>query len=211
MSEQNSERRSVSPVSIIEKIPAEREKELIERAKHDDIVAFEELIAGHQRTVYNFALYLTNDKVLAQDIAQEALVKVFRSLKSFRGDCPFTTWIYRVVRNVFLDELRRAHNKHKNEHVPFEELHNVVTAQAKPGRSDEEDAQLLRQVLHEAMRKLPTDMRTPLVMYELQGFSYEEISQVEGVAVNTIKSRIFRARQYLTQDASLRECWAQLT
>jgi RNA polymerase sigma-70 factor (ECF subfamily) len=195
----------VSPVELSDTLSPAEEQILITKAKNNDIAAFEQLIGRHQRTVYNFALYLTNDRDRAEDIAQEALLNVFRSLKDFRGDSPFTTWLFRIVRNVFIDELRRGHEKYKDKRVSLDDQsHSSRTVE------DTTDDQLVRNALQEALKRLPPAMRIPLIMYELQGFSYQEISTIEKVSLASIKARIFKARKTLLKDQGLRECWAEL-
>ena len=186
-------------------VDPEDEARLILLAQQEDVDAFERLISRYQKAVYNFALYLTNEREHASDIAQDAFVKVFRSLKNFRGDCSFKNWLFRVVRNVFIDDMRRQYHKCRAKSVNYDELTERDTV-----HEDGTEQRIIKEVLCNALERLSLELRTSLVMYELQGFSYEEISAIEGVGLGTVKSRIFKARKKLLKDKDLLECWALL-
>ena len=195
-----------SPVEILPLDPV-KEKMLIEQAQQGDIAAFELLIAQHQKRVYNLAWRLTNDKYQAQDIAQEALVRVFRSIKNFRGDSSFSSWLYRIVHNAFLDDLKKSQRKYDAKHVSLDDQEGFVNATRADTQVDISEEQILKNVVGQALAKLPLKLRISLLLYELQGFSYEEISEIEGASLPAIRSRIAKARKVLSQDQALQEIW----
>ncbi|MBU0581033.1 MAG: sigma-70 family RNA polymerase sigma factor [Candidatus Margulisbacteria bacterium] len=193
----------VSPVALYEKGSA-REAYLITQAQNGDIAAFEQLIFQHQKKIYNIALQLSGNRDQAQDITQEALVKAFKAIKKFRGGASFTTWLYRIVHNTFLDELKKNYQKYDAQHVSLDHDHRLTEEKVV---ADVAEIQMLKNDIHQALAKLPMKLKSVLVMYELQGFSYEEISLIQKDNLNTIKSRIVKARKLLAKDPALKKYW----
>lgn len=168
------------------------QRELIRRAQAGDKAAYEQLVGPHLDRFYGLAYQLMRNQDDAADVVQEALIKAYRSLGSFRGEADFITWVTRILRNTVLDELKRAVRRHEEavEVLP-ESLDRSLEARA--------EQKELSQIVHEAIGQLSPKLREPLVMYDIEGFAYEEISQVLGLNIGTVKSRLNRARESLRQ------------
>lgn len=171
---------------------------LLARARKGDPAAFEELMTPLERGVYFTCLRLVGNATAAQDCAQEALVKAYKNMKSFRGECQLSTWLYRIAYTVCLDELRRQ------KRGPHESLENLSEAGFTPPDKGETPVSALEkkerlEKLNAAIQALPQEMREVLVLSQLRGKSYEEVAQITGSAVGTVKSRLNRAREKLKQ------------
>lgn len=188
----------------------EHEKHCIERVLGGDVNAFEPLVHAYEKTVYNLALRSLGSREDAEDVTQEAFLKAYRSLSSFRGESKFSVWLYRIVSNLCLDRLRARQRR------PVQSL----TVENEEGETDELeiadehfspekllDRKLTRESVQRGLQALPDDARQILLLRELQGLSYEEIGRVLALEPGTVKSRIFRARKrlcaFLLQDGNL--------
>jgi RNA polymerase sigma-70 factor (ECF subfamily) len=177
------------------------EKKLVEKAKSGDIGAFEKLIEGHQKKVFNIALRMIGNYDEASELAQEAFLRAFKSIKSFKGDSLFSTWIYKITTNVCLDEIRR---KKKKKLISLDEDIEHDGSEFKrqikddsPGPESVAENNELKRMVKESINLLPGDYKVVLVLRDIQGFSYEEISRILNCPTGTVKSRINRARQAL--------------
>ncbi|MDO4740748.1 MAG: sigma-70 family RNA polymerase sigma factor [Eubacteriales bacterium] len=171
---------------------------LIKQAIRGDAYAFEQLMRRHEGRMYSVALRMCGNREDAQDCVQEAMLRIYRALDRFKGQSSFSTWIYRITMNTCLDELRRRKVRAstsldtllENGWSPTDETdtpeHRTIEAER-------------RKALSGAIQSLPEDMRSAIVLREMQGLSYEEISDVLAVNVGTIKSRISRGREKLRQ------------
>lgn len=171
------------------------DRDLARRARAGDLRAFERLVLRYERRIYNLALRLLGSPADAEDATQEAFVRAFTSLASFRGDSQFGTWLYRVAVNACHDELRRR----KRERV--DDL-GAAPARARPGAAGTDPERMVeRAEVHDlvgrALADLPAEYRAAVVLRDLHDLSYEEIADALGVAVGTVKSRIHRGRQLL--------------
>ena len=176
------------------------ERELVARAKAGDETAFARLMRENEKRIYNLTLRMTGNVEDALDLSQEAFLNAWRGLKFFKGDSAFSTWVYRLASNVCLDFLRAK--KRRQEIV--DPVHSLDDQDAPPPPADEglrPDAQLERKErsnsLHRALGNLPDHHRQILVMRELSGLSYQEISDVLRLDLGTVKSRLTRARTAL--------------
>jgi RNA polymerase sigma-70 factor, ECF subfamily len=155
----------------------------VERARQGDRDAFEELVRTSQADAYRFALYLTRDRALAEDVTQEAFLRAYRFLGGYRGVERFGSWMFSIVRNCANDAMRR-------------ERRTVQLTEPDRGAVDVADASI-RIELDEALRSISPDHRETFLVVEVFGLTYVEAADVLGVAVGTVKSRMFRARQAL--------------
>lgn len=162
--------------------------ELVARAQAGDERAFETLVRTHIDAVYGHALRFFGDPTAAEDATQEVFVKVFRSLGSFDGRSSFSTWLFRVTRNVCLD-MARARTRVP---VPMD-----LTDFDPPRTGDASDAIALAQAVETAIRTLPPEEREALGAIALFDLSYEQAAEALGVPIGTVKSRVFRARKAL--------------
>jgi RNA polymerase sigma-70 factor (ECF subfamily) len=174
------------------------ERALIERSRRGDIAAFDELVRTYEKSVYNTAYRLAGSYDDAADMAQEAFVRAWNNLKSFRGDSAFSTWLYRIVTNVFLDDRKRKRARPQrslDEAIALDESN--VTRQFEddaPGPEEVAEGAERRMVLERAIQTLPEAQRIVIVLYHTQGLSYEEIAEITNLPMGTVKSKLNRAR-----------------
>ena len=175
-----------------------KENVLIEKSKKGDIVAFEKLIETYQTKVFNIAYNMLNNYDDANDVAQEVFIRVYKSIKNFKGESSFSTWLYRITTNVCLDEIRKRKNRNVvsiDEDIPFDDgevTRQIVDDSPTPDIIAEKKE--LREIVNDAIDKLSEEHKTVIVLRELQGLSYEEISNIINCPERTVKSRINRAR-----------------
>ena len=173
------------------------DKELAEKAKAGDQIAFEQLVIENQNKVYSLALRLVNDREEAADLAQEAFVKAWQGLGSFQGESSFATWVYRLTTNVCIDHLRKKKRREGVE--PAVSLDDENSGWAEPADRASDPQQVLEQsergqALARGLARLPDWQRRVLVLRELSGLSYQEIGEALDIDLGTVKSRIARAR-----------------
>ena len=171
--------------------------DLERRAKEGDQGAFERLVMDNQNRVYSLALRLCGDREAAADLAQEAFIKAWQGLGSFQGESSFATWVYRLATNLCIYFLRMKTRREGVE--PSVSLDDSDSGWAEPA-DRESDPQLVLErsergrALARGLASLPGWQRQVLVLRELSGLSYQEISQALDVDLGTVKSRIARAR-----------------
>lgn len=175
------------------------EKEMIARVLTGDTEAFSELVTLYEKTVYNIALRMVGDRDDAADMTQEAFVKAWSNLPSFRGESKFSAWLYRITTNVCLDFLR---SKSRRPQVSLsaggdDEDRQLDIPDPKAVPEELLMKKLDMEALHRGLEKLPSKHRQILVMRELGGLSYAEIAAELSLEEGTVKSRIFRARKNL--------------
>lgn len=176
------------------------EKEIIERVLGGDANAFEELVLRYEKTVYSLAVRMVSDREDAADMTQEAFIKAYNSLSSFRGDSRFSVWLYRITTNVCLDFLRSKSRRPQLSLTVVDDADEDVQLDIPDPAADPEDQLMKRlgmQSLSEGLKLLPDKQRQILVMRELGGMSYAEIGAALSLEEGTVKSRIFRARKKL--------------
>ena len=160
------------------------ETELIQRAQQGDAAAIREIYRMHAPRVYAIVKRVAGDDGLAEDWSQEAWVRIFRALGSFRGDARFSTWLYRIAVNSALHGQRWRVRRVRHETPMLETV---------AGRTSPEPT-ILRLQLERAMQALPERMRQVLVLHDVEGYTHEDIAELLGVAVGTSKSQLFKAR-----------------
>ena len=190
----------------------EQELQLIRRVQAGETEAFEDLVRAHEKTVYNLALRMTGNPQDAEDMAQEAFLKAYRSLPEFRGESKFSVWLYRIVSNVCLDHLRRQSRRPAVSLTTEDEegeaqQWDVPDESLSPERLLEQ--KLTREAVQKGLRQLPEEQRQILLLREIKGLSYEEIGDILELEPGTVKSRIFRARKrlcaFLLQEGNIPE------
>jgi len=178
-----------------------REAALIQRCAARDEDACAELVAEHQRMVYQLSLNLLSDHNEALDLSQEVFLRVFRTIQGFRGQSALRTWIYRIVVNQARNRQRWWRRRHRAQQISLDEHMRDHGELPAPGDTGSPDRALGQKQLGERIRaaldRLPFDQRTALILREVDGLRYEEIAFTLGVAVGTVKSRLTRARQAL--------------
>jgi len=167
--------------------------ELLAACRRGDPRAFEEVVRRTHRHVYTQALRLVGDRQEAEDVAQEAYLRVFRGLPGFRGDARFETWLYRIVANAAMSHLRRRRR--------FGEL--LVEGEEEPAEIPSDlrlaDQAVDRDALSRALYGLPASMRSVVVLKDIYGLSCQEIGDQLGVSEGAVKVRLHRARRRLKE------------
>lgn len=174
---------------------------LVARAKNNDTSAFEELVRSYQNKVYSLCLQLTGNSADAQDLAQETFIKAYRSLASFRNEADFGTWLHRIAVNSWLNKKRRVNERmtvsldEPYQNDGREIAREVAAADADPLQSLE--LKEFRSLVQKAVRSLTEEHRAVIVLRDIEGYSYEEMSKLLGCSLGTVKSRINRAREVM--------------
>ena len=161
------------------------DEELIRRYVLGSAGAFETLVRRHERRVYNVAFRILGREEDARDASQDAFMTALRALPSFRGEAAFTTWIHRVTVNACYDMLRKRKR---------EPLAEVGEPREEPSPVDHADATAVAVDVQRALGFVPEEFRTPLVLHDVQDLPYDEIAEILGVPLGTVKSRIHRGR-----------------
>jgi len=156
-----------------------------------DKSAFQILVKRHKEKVRNIIYITMNNSALVDDIAQEVFITVYRNLKHFRFESQFTTWLYRITVNRCKDYLRKINVR--KIFSPLEEG-SEITEFATPVENND-----VSKIVTDAISKLPVKLRMPLILKDIEGFSYQEISETLNCEMGTIKSRIFRGREKLKE------------
>ena len=162
--------------------------ELVVRAKKGDTGAFSVLVQRHQNLVFNLSYRFMRDSALAEDMAQEAFLKAFRLLNGFRGDCNFSTWMYRVTVSVCLTEINR---RKKRQEVELQPMDGRQEADSHVESSD------VSELIRGCVKLLPARYASIITLYYLKEIPYEEIAQVMQIPMGTLKTWMYRARNQL--------------
>ncbi len=177
--------------------------DIIKRAQKGEKEAFEAIYREFEGLVYNTAYYMTKNSDDACDIAQEVFIKVYKALPNFRGDCKFSSWIYRICVNTVNDHLRRS-SRHKTVSLSvYDEDKDEDSQLDIPDENEENspeaamDKKIASETIRDAICSLPDDMKQIIILRDIEGYSYEELCGMLGLKEGTVKSRINRARTIL--------------
>ena len=179
-------------------IQDDNDQQLVQRVQKGDKAAFDLLVRKYQHRVLKLVGRFVSDAAEAEDVAQEAFLKAYRALPAFRGDSAFYTWLYRIAINTAKNTLVSSRRRPVDFDLDLQdpEQHD---RQALLKDADTPEGVLLtdeiRGVVERALEQLPEDLRTAIVLRELEGLSYEEIAEAMDCPVGTVRSRIFRARE----------------
>ena len=185
----------------------DRSIQLVEAFLQDDQNAFDQLICLRKSMVFNLCYRFLGNYEDADDCAQEVFIKVYRSLKKFRFECNFTTWLYRITVNTCKNKLKsleyrlRFKKMRLNNNRPHEE--NASQSVEIGDETYSPDSSLRRneisQLIQEAVNRLPAPQKMVVVLRDMEGRSYEEIAEITGFKLGTVKSKLSRARQELRE------------
>ncbi len=178
------------------------DRELVTAVLAGDQGAYRVLVERYQSRIFAVAFGLLHNSEDAREVAQEAFIKAYRNLKSFRQDSSFYTWLYRITVNLGIDLRRRAYRQRETELdetrlTPDEAHHTGPRPMANPGQSLERKQ--LGGRIQAAIDTLPEDQKTAIVLREIQGLSYKEIAEAMDCAEGTVMSRLFYARKKLQE------------
>ena len=165
---------------------------LLRRAQGGDPEAFGQLMEPLEQLVWRVCWHYTGNREAAEDCGQEAMVRIWRSLESYRGECALESWVYRIAANCCMDWLRK---KKRDRSVSVEPLREqgFDPADDAPGTEEQVVQTDERRRLREAIRQLPDDQREALILTQLEKVPYEEAARALGVSEGTVKSRVNRA------------------
>jgi RNA polymerase sigma-70 factor, ECF subfamily len=176
---------------------------LVSRAQTGDHSAYNALVRKHEQRAYKFAFRLTRDPEEAADVVAEAFVRVFNALPNFKGQSTFTTWLYRILTNCFLDLKKKDKGKYNlsldaSLQTDESEVHRQLEDPNASPQQDAERAERERR-MQRAVHRLPEYQRALVVMYHAEQMSYDEIAAALDLPVGTVKSRLNRARVTLKE------------
>jgi RNA polymerase sigma-70 factor (ECF subfamily) len=176
---------------------------LVRRVQQGDRSAFDLLVVKYQHKILKLIMRYVRDSSEAMDVAQEAFLKAYRAAPSFRGDSAFYTWLYRIAINTAKNHLVALGRKPTHftldtqdpeQSEVLADLHDLDTPEGF-AQSDE-----IRDIINKTIRNLPEELRTAILLREIEGMSYEEIAQTMECPVGTVRSRIFRAREAIDRE-----------
>ena len=171
---------------------------LLRRAQRGDPEAFGQLMEPMEQLVWRVCWHYTGDREASSDCAQDAMIRIWRGLESYRGDCAFESWVYRIAANCCMDWLRKKKRDRSVSMEPMREQ-GFDPADTSPGTEDQVVAKDEHRRLREAISLLPEEQREALVMTQLEKIPYEEAAQLLGVSEGTVKSRVNRAKARLKE------------
>ena len=182
----------------------EVDQQLVERAQRGDKRAFELLVLKYQRKLGRLLSRFVRDSAEVEDVTQEAFIKAYRALPSFRGDSAFYTWLYRIGINTAKNYLvalgRRAPTTTGFDNEEAESFEDAEQLRDSSTPESELHGKEIAATVNHAMDALPPDLRTAITLREIEGLSYEEIASVMNCPVGTVRSRIFRARDAIAAE-----------
>ncbi len=178
--------------------------ELLKKASKGDIKEFEVIYKAASGFVYNVALRVTGHREDAEEATQEVFLKIFEGLKSFKFRSSFKTWVYRITVNASLNVRKRAQNR-SGKMVEYDE--NIADAGSEHDNSVERstDIRSSKEIVDNLLAKLSADYRACIVLREMQGLSYEEVAKALNININTVRTRLKRAREILMKGVTANE------
>jgi len=181
----------------------EIDQQLVDRAQRGDKKAFELLVSKYQRKLVRLLSRFIRDQAEVEDVAQEAFIKAYRALPSFRGESAFYTWLYRIGINTAKNYLvaigRRAPTTTEFDSEDAENFEDGEQLRDVNTPENELMSKQIAQTVNDTMEALPEELRTAIVLREIDGLSYEEIATVMNCPIGTVRSRIFRARETIAE------------
>jgi RNA polymerase sigma-70 factor, ECF subfamily len=190
------------PIVDLEPGKADADQVLVRRVQRGDKAAFDVLVRKYQHKIVKLVTRYVHDGAEALDVSQEAFIKAYRAIHGFRGDSAFYTWLYRIAINTAKNHLV-AEGRRPLEHGMDLQDPEQYEVQARLKDVDTPERLLLtdeiQRTVEAAIAALPEDLRTAIVLRELEGMSYEQIAETMGCPVGTVRSRIFRAREAIDE------------
>jgi RNA polymerase sigma-70 factor, ECF subfamily len=184
---------------------AEADWLLVQRVQAGEVARFDDLVIKYRERIWGVVYHLTANREDAADLTQDAFIKAFQSINRFQGQSAFFTWLYRIAVNTTLNHLQKAKLRRffSLEKIRDEEpVAGLLDQLADPGNTSDRAACLgeLQRKLNEAMQKLSIKHRTVVTLFEIDGLSHEEIAEITGTTVGTVRSRLHYAKQLLQAD-----------
>lgn len=189
-----------------EQITTDEDYELVSLCKQGDVAAFETLVKKYQKKVFNIAFRMIGNYDDACEVAQDTFVSAYRSIKKFKGMSKFSTWLHTIAINLSKNRRRQLGTRQYHEQFSLndplateEGQINVETASADPTPLERLEGEEAQQNIQDCINQLDDEFKDVLILRDIQGFSYEEISTMLNIAEGTVKSRLFRAREEIRQ------------
>lgn len=177
------------------------DEELVEKVKKGDADVYEKIIQKYQSKVFGLIYNMTKNQNEIEDLAQEVFIKIYKNLGKFKGESSLYTWIYKITVNLCLDEMKKRKNViYLDEKIEVDdgEVNRELPSEDKSQEELYEEKEL-QEKLHNCINKLPEKQRVMIVLRDIKGFSYEEISKITDVKLGTVRSQINRARLKLKE------------
>jgi RNA polymerase sigma-70 factor (ECF subfamily) len=181
----------------------ETDQQLVEKVQRGDKQAFDLLVIKYQHRILALVARFIHDAAEVQDVTQEAFIKAYRALPNFRGESAFYTWLYRIAINTAKNYLVARNRRPPGEDVDVEDAGFFDGGDKLTDNESPEDSLLNDQLMaavNKAIKDLPEDLRTAVMLREFDGLSYEDIAEVMACPVGTVRSRIFRAREAIDRE-----------
>ncbi len=176
---------------------------LVERVQRGDKKAFELLVLKYQRRLFRLVSRLVHDHAEAEDVVQEAFIKAYRALANFRGDSAFYTWLYRIgintAKNYLVTQGRRTPTSTESDVEEAESFHDADGLRDINTPESLMASKQIAATVNAVMLALPEELRNAITLREIEGLSYEEISEAMSCPIGTVRSRIFRAREAIAE------------
>lgn len=202
--------------NVLEKAPAppasppageiRDDRKLVRLAQSGDLEAYDDLVRRYQERIYATVYHMTSNHEDANDLAQDAFIKAYQALKSFKGDSSFFTWVYRIAVNKTINFLKQRKNKTQMSlnDLDFHAEHDPDLIALISEKTPRREAGLaeLQEKLNAALQKLSEVHRLVVTLHDVQGLSHDEIGKIMGCNTGTVRSRLFYARQQLQSDLS---------
>ena len=179
------------------------DQKLVARVQKGDKSAFDLLARKYQHKLAKLIARYVRDRREVEDVTQEALIKAYRAIGSFRGESAFYTWLYRIAVNTAKNYLESMGRRPPGSDMEIEGAELIESGESLRDQATPERQALTDEIaatVHRVIEKLPEDLRTAITLRELEGLSYEEIAQMMDCPIGTVRSRIFRAREAIDQE-----------
>lgn len=177
------------------------EKELVEKIKKGNTDAFSELVKKYEKKALNFSYRMLSDTHLAEDVTQEAFLKVLQKIDTFRGNAPFSAWFYTILNNLCLDVLRKKSRTPEVISITKENTNSdeyeLQLEDTSPGPYESLQNKEIKNVLEDAIKKLTPEHRAIIILRDIEGLEYDQIAKILKISLGTVKSRLSRARSSL--------------
>jgi len=179
------------------------DQKLVVRVQQGDKTAFDLLARKYQHKIAKLVSRFVRDRSEVEDVTQEALIKAYRAIGSFRGESAFYTWLYRIAVNTAKNYLESMGRRPPGSDMEIEGAELIESGDGLRDLATPERQALTDEIaatIHRVIEQLPEDLRTAITLRELEGLSYEEIAQMMDCPIGTVRSRIFRAREAIDQE-----------
>lgn len=176
----------------------DKESRLIKKAKSGNLEAFEQLILQYEKRIYNYCYRMTNSQEDAEDLAQEIFIKVYKNLKSFKGNSKFSTWIYRIAYNTCIDKYRKKEVATVSLTLNSDEEEKEIDLPSNDPLPEERIVSREEyDVVCECISELKPEYKNAVILRDIQNYTYDEIAEILNIPLGTVKSHISRGRASL--------------